>query len=173
MAKDRPRVYVESQPIIDLVKVAVGTKVLPDREDDAWHLQRMLDAARDGKVQVFTSALSIAECTHVEDQKMLDQAKPFFMGLLASGRGGFTLIQPTLNLMERARDLRWLHGINLRGADAIHAASALHFGCSELWTRDGKLAKAASAFARMQLSVCTPRQTRALPVEYRQGALGM
>ncbi len=36
---------------------------------------------------------------------MPDQAMPFFMGLLASARGGLALVEPTLNLMERARDL--------------------------------------------------------------------
>ena len=133
----------------------------------------MLDASRDGKVDVFTSALSIAECTHVEDQNKLNQAKPFFMGLLASGRGGFKLVQPTLALMERARALRWIHSISLRGSDAIHAATALHFGCSELWSCDGKIAKSAPTFGSMGLRICAPRDTEQLPDDYRQGSLAV
>ena len=62
MTNDKPRVYVDSAVIIDLVKHKVGVGIQTEREKDAWHLQRMLVAARDGKAQVFTSAISIAEC---------------------------------------------------------------------------------------------------------------
>lgn len=171
MTDDKRRLYVDSNAIIDLVKFKVGVGIQPKREQDAWHLQRMLDAARGGKVQVFTSAISIAECTQVEDQNKLEQAKPFFLGLLASGRGGFTLVQPTMTLMEKARDLRWMHAISLKGLDAIHAATAVQFRCEELWTRDGKFAKYSSEFAAMGMKVCAPRETDCLPNEYRQGDL--
>lgn len=168
---DRPKVYADSAVIIDLVKHKVGVGIHKDREEDAWYLQRMLDAARGGRVQVFTSAISIAECTHVEDQNKLAQAKAFFIGLLASGRGGFILAQPTLNLMEKARDLRWLHSVTLKGMDAVHVATALHFSCEEIWTRDGKFTKHSTTLAAMKLRVCAPRETRCLPDEYRQGGL--
>lgn len=170
---DKQKVYVDSAAIIDLVKFKVGVAANQEREQDAWHLQRMLDAARDGKVQVFTSAISVAECTHVDDQNKLEQAKPFFDGLLLSGRGGFTLVQPTLTLLERARGLRWSHAISLKGLDSIHAATALQFQCDELWTRDGKFGKFAATFSAMGLRVCHPRDTSCLPDEYRQANLGI
>jgi predicted nucleic acid-binding protein len=173
VTSDKPKVYVDSAVIIDLVKHKAGVGITTEREQDAWHLQRMLDAARHGKVSVFTSAISVAECTHVEDQNKLEQAKPFFLGLLASGRGGFTLAQPTLSLMERARDLRWLHAISLSGLDAVHAATALQFKCEEIWTRDTKFVKFSSAFSAMGLRVSAPRETSCLPDEYRQQRLGL
>ncbi|MBK8122739.1 MAG: PIN domain-containing protein [Dokdonella sp.] len=171
MANDKPKIYVESNAIIDLVKHKVGAGIDKERESDAWHLQGMIEAAKAGKVQLLTSSLSIAECTHVRDKDKLEQAKPFFMGLLASGRGGFTLIQPTLTIMEKARDLRWIHGVALSGVDAVHIASALHLQCTECWSRDRKLIQSAGTLDTLGLRVCAPSETRLLPPEYRQGKL--
>jgi predicted nucleic acid-binding protein len=173
VATDKPKVYVDAPPIIDLVKFKVGVNINPERERDAWHLQRMLEAARDGKVEVFTSALSIAECVHVEDQNKLEKAKPFFMGLLASGRGGFLLIQPTLAILEKARNLRWINGLSLKGADAAHAASALQFHCGEFWSRDNGFAQSAPVLKTLGIHVRTPSETALLPDEYRQESLGI
>lgn len=173
MATDKPHIYVDSPAIIDLVKFKVGVNVNQEREQDAWHLQRMLDAARDGKVVVLTSALSIAECVHVQDQNKLEEAKPFFLGLLASGRGGFTLIQPILSILEKARDLRWINGLSLKGADAVHLASALHFQCGEFWSRDGKFTQSASVLQALGIRACGPSETKLLPDEYRQENLGI
>ena len=170
---DKPHIYVDASPIIDLAKFTVGANVSQEREHDAWHLQRMLEAARDGKVLVYTSALSIAECVHVEDQNKLEKAKPFFMGLLASGRGGFALIQPTIAILEKARDLRWINGLSLKGADAVHAASALHFRCSECWSRDNQFVQSATVLKTLGIRVCAPSDTALLPDEYRQENLGI
>ena len=52
-------------------------------------------------MEVFTSAHTIAECTHVNDPAKLEAAKPFFMGLLASGKSGIRLIQTTISVVER------------------------------------------------------------------------
>lgn len=174
MANDKqPKIYVESPAIIDLVKHKVGIGIDKERETDAWHLQKMIEAAKAEKVQLFTSALSIAECTNVKDKDRLEQAKPFFMGLLTSGRGGFILIQPTLTIMEKARDLRWIHGTSLGGADAVHVASALHFQCNECWSRDGKFMSSATTLDTLGLRVCAPSGTNLLPDEYRQEKLGL
>jgi hypothetical protein len=66
----RPKIYLDAAPLIDLAKERVGVK-LPDniRQNDVWHLNQFLKAAKDGKVELFTFVLSIAECTHVEDEK--------------------------------------------------------------------------------------------------------
>lgn len=45
------------------------------------------------------------------------------------------------DIVGRAADLRARHG--LKTPDAIHLAAALHHGCSEFWTNDGRLASAA------------------------------
>lgn len=173
MATDRPRIYLDSAPIIDLVKFKVGVGINQQREKDVWHMQQLLVASRDEKINLFTSAISILECVHVQDQNKLDAAKPFFLGLLASGKSGIKLVQPTLSLMERARDLRWIHGISLKGVDALHAATAIQFHCAELLTRDGRFAANKELLATLGVHVCTPSDTELLSDEYRQGGFNV
>ncbi len=48
-------------------------------------------------------------------------------------------------IFARALDLRALHG--LKTADALHLACAIHHGCTEFWTNDGRLKDAAGALA--------------------------
>lgn len=170
---EKPKIYVDSAPIIDLVKFRVGVGIDAAREQDAWHLQQLLKAARDGKIDIVTSALTVAECTHVEDQKKMEMAKPFFLQLLTSGRAGITLVQPTLALMEDARNLRWSHGIALAGMDAVHTATAVRFRCQEFLHRDGRISKNKQAFQAIGLRVCAPSDTQLLPDEYRQTAFAM
>jgi hypothetical protein len=95
---DAPRIYVDAAPFIDLVKVRVGVGIPDGQQKDAWVLDRVLQAARDGVLDVFTSTLSIAECTHVSDPGKFEEAKPFFLGLLASGKSGVRLVQTTLSV---------------------------------------------------------------------------
>src|SRR5213593_3953082 len=170
---DKPKVYVESDPLIDLVKIKVGVPPKSGGEKDVWFVERILEAARAGELEVFTSTLSIAECTHVSDPAKLDRAKPFFVGLLASGKSGIQLIQTTLSVVERARNLRWFNAVNLSGADSIHVASALHLRCDELLTGDGKILGLASTIEPMGLRVCHPSETGSLPEKYFQDRLGL
>ena len=116
-----PRVYIDACPIIDLVKYRLQMPSTDDRKKDAWFMDRLIQAAKQEKVSLFTSTLTIAECTHVQDPKKNEDSKAFFLGLLASGKSGFALVQPTVGIAENARNLRWLHGLGLKGADAIHA----------------------------------------------------
>lgn len=169
---NRPRIYLDAAPLIDLAKERVGVQ-LPDnqRQRDVWYLSQFLKAAKDGKVELFTSIISVAECTHVEDPKKLEAAKPVFMGLLASGKSGIRLVQPTLAIAEKARDLRWISSVNLKGADAMHVASALRMGCDEFFTGDGKIMKGAAPLNQMGLLVCRPSHTKLLPAEYQQQEL--
>lgn len=169
--KQKPRIYLDAAPIIDLVKFKVGVGIDPERESDAWHLQQLLKAGRDGEVEIFTSTLTLAECTHVDVQAKQDQARPFFLQILSSGRGGVLLVQPIMALIEDARNLRWSHGISLRGMDSIHLATALKFRCHEFLHRDGKIGKSAPAFGALGLRVCAPSDTQLLPDNYRQTTL--
>ncbi len=170
---DKSRVYVEAGPLIDLVKVRVGVPPQTGAEKGVWYLERILEAARADELELFTSTLSIAECTHVSDPAKLEKAKPFFVGLLASGKSGIRLIQTTLSVVERARDLRWFNAVSLSGADSIHVASALHLRCDELLTGDGKILDRASAIEPMGLRVCPPSETHLLPAKYLQDSLGL
>jgi predicted nucleic acid-binding protein len=168
---DKPKIYLDAAPIIDLIKFKVGVGIEPERERDAWHLQQLLKASRADEVDIFTSTLTVAECTHVADPRKLEQAKPLFLQLLTSGRGGVKLVQPILAIVEEARNLRWSHGISLSGMDSIHAATALKFRCQEFLHRDGKIGGAGLAFQGLGMSVCAPSDTQLLPNEYRQETL--
>lgn len=168
---DRPKLYLDAAPIIDLVKFKVGVGIDPQRERDAWHLQQLLKAARAERIELFTSTLTVAECTHVEDPGKLEKAKPLFLQLLTSGRGGIKLVQPILGIVEDARNLRWSQGIHLKGVDSIHAATALKFRCEEFLHRDGKIGGAGTAFLALGMRVCAPSDTQLLPDEFRQGSL--
>ena len=48
-------------------------------------------------------------------------------------------------VFARALDLRVQHG--LKTPDSLHLATALHHGCTELWTNDDRLRNAAGALA--------------------------
>ncbi len=170
---EKPRIYIESAPLIDLVKSRVGVSGQEDRARVVFFVEQALEAAKAGDVEVFSSALTIAECTHVNDPAKLEAAKPFFMGLLASGKSGIRLIQTTISVVERARDLRWFSGVALGGADAIHVASALHLRCDELWTGDGKMLARSATLRPLGLRVCQPQATSCLPAKYLQSQLPM
>ncbi|MEQ1513242.1 MAG: PIN domain-containing protein [Lysobacteraceae bacterium] len=168
---DKPKIYLDAAPIIDLVKFKVGVGIDPERERDAWYLQQLLKAARAEAIDIFTSTLTLAECTHVEDRAKLEQAKPLFLQLLTSGRGGIKLVQPILAIVEDARNLRWSHGISLKGMDSIHAATALKFRCDEFLHRDGKISDSGAALHTLGMRVCAPSDTKLLPDDYRQELL--
>lgn len=171
MVSEAPRIYLDAAPLIDLVKVRVGVKPSSEVETDVWTLDRLLAAGRAGEVRIFTSTLTVAECTHVGDPSNLEAAKPFFLGLLASGKGGISFIQPTLTIAEKARGLRWVHDFNFRGADALHVASALHLGCHEVLTSDERILKAAERLQPLRIRVCRPGDTGKLPEKFRQDDL--
>lgn len=168
----KPRIYMDACPVIDLVKHRVSLPLTDERKKDAWFTDRLIQAAKAQKIELFTSTLTIAECTHVSNAEKDKQAQPFFLGVLASGRSGFALVQTTVTIAEKARDLRWVHGLGLRGADAIHVASALALKCDEFITTDTKgLLKRAPELEKLNVRVCRPAETQLLPEEFRQESL--
>jgi hypothetical protein len=169
---DRRRIYLDSCCFIDMVKQAVGT--LPkDRTEDAWFLKQLTQACRDGEIEVYTSILAVAECTHAGDGTVTEKVKGTFQSLLMSGQY-VKLVQPTPFIAIDARDLRWRHSINLGGADALHVASALDRKCEEFITTDGQAKKkvdAKDALAKLGLRMIRASETDCLPAKYRQGSL--
>lgn len=167
------KAYVDSCSLIDLVKFHLEMPASSgDRRQDAWFMDRIIQAAKQKRIDLFTSTLTIAECTHVNDPIKDKEAQPFFIGLLASGKSGFALVQTTVTIAQNARNLRWVHGVSLKGADAIHVASALAMGCDELITNDNKLLdQHAATLAKLNLRVCRPGNTGLLPAEFLQDTL--
>ncbi len=163
-----PRIYSDANPIIELAKFAKKTHD-PKRERDLWMMQQILKAANNDEVSLFTSTISVAECVAAGDDWGLD-VQEFFVGVLTSGRM-FKLVQDSVFVAERARDLRWKDNIRLSGMDAIHVASALEAGCTEFLTwdngiRKSKVTERVSALAALGLDVIAPRDTKLLPAFY-------
>lgn len=168
------RVYFDNTVFVDVVKVDLGKPVEDDRQRDVWMAKRLMDAHRDKEVQVMTSMFTIAECTHAGEGDISERARFLISKLLTSG-DYVHLIQMTPFMATDARDLRWKHGINLKGADAFHAASAISEGCEELVTsngRFGRLYKHKDAFDALGVRIIHAAETLCLPTKYRQIEFG-
>jgi len=165
---DKPKVYMDSCCFIELALQAVSTND-PSRDNDLWFLKELLNAALDGEIEVLTSTLSIAECSHAKGD-VSDDVKSLFKRFLTSGRY-ILLIQDSVLVAEKARNLRWTHGLCFSGADSIHIASAMELKCLEFLTWDKQPHAHAVALNDLALSVCFPRDTHCLPDKYRQQKL--
>jgi hypothetical protein len=166
------RIYIETCPLIDVIKGRVGISLTPDRENDLWHTEQCLKAALAGEIQVVTSMLTIAECRRAkQDQPPTEEMKRIIRSVLTSGKV-FSPAEVTQIIAERARDLEWEDEINLGGADAVHVATALKTGCKEFFTSDGRgPLKNASKILALGLKVIRPADTLLLPSDYKQGKL--
>jgi hypothetical protein len=161
-------IYLDACCFIDMVKEAVGQTLTSDRSNDVWFLKQITQTCRDGELDVNTSVISIAECTHA-DGDLSPKVKSTFESLLMSGQY-VKLVQPTPFIATDARDLRWRHGVSLRGADAIHVASALDRKCEEFVTTDAQAKKIAAkaTLERLGLRVIRASETKCLPTKYLQ-----
>lgn len=168
---DLSRIYIDACVFIDIAKHKANVSLQGKDERNVWFTRQLLKASRDEKVELLTSSLSIVECTHIPNvPNPPDNIKRFYDGLLASGKSGIKLVQPTFTIMEKARALRWIDGIYLKGAaDAIHVASALLMNCAEFLTTDGNILNKSDKLQELNLRVCHPEETELLPPKYRQG----
>jgi predicted nucleic acid-binding protein len=166
-----PKIYIDSCSLIDLLKFPSDRGPEDGGEINTWYVNRLLEASRNEEIEMYTSTLSIAECTNVGDESRLEEAKMFFRHLFETGKSGVILIQATRSVMAAARELLWTHGLHFRGADSVHVASALQLGCDELITNDDKILKAAPHLKALNLHVCQGSQTSYLPARYMQGTL--
>jgi predicted nucleic acid-binding protein len=167
------RIYIETSPLIDVIKGRVRVQVDQDRLNDVWHVEACLRAALAGDIEVVTSMLTIAECRRAKQGKPpTEEMKKVIRSVLASGKV-FHLAEVTQTIAETARDLEWEHGINLSGADAVHVATAFRTGCKEFFTLDGRgpIKNATQIKAKLGLNVMRAAQTQILPSDYRQGKL--
>lgn len=167
------RIYVDANIIIEAAKQRYDTHD-KTRENDLWTFEQMLQAAEDGELELYTSSISIAECTHV-DGSADESTQQFFRRFLSAG-SLIKLAQDSIFVAEKARDLRWDHDVRLSGMDAIHAATALDAGCKEMISWDGgiagtKLAEAVPKLKALGLWVIAPSDSTQLPRKYRQGVL--
>jgi PIN domain len=161
--------YLDACCFIDLAKQSIGTLLPDDRANNTWYVWKLLEANKDGELEVYTSTLTIAECTHA-DGNMEQRIRDLFVRLLMSGQY-VRLVQPTPFVAADGRDLRWKNGILLRGADYIHIASGLAVKASEFLKTDDRILQQAAKIDALGMRVVMPALTTALPDHYRQGEL--
>jgi len=164
----KPKVYLDSCCFIELALQSIG-KHETARENDLWFLTELLNAAFDQEIEVLTSTLTIAECAHAKGD-LSDDVKTLFKKFLTSGRYVF-LVQDSVLVAEKARNLRWVHGLAFSGADSIHIASALEMKCDEFITWDQKPHDNAKELNNLALTICSPGNTHCLPIKYLQQPL--
>lgn len=166
-----PSIYLEANVLIDMAEHRDNSS--PGPSANIWFCRQALRAARAGDVRVFTSIISVAECTSVAPglPRPPDDVKRFFETLLMSGKSGVTLVGLTQSIAVRARDLRWNFGVNLKGADCIHVATAIASGCEEIWSRDGGIHKNQDLLKELRITATLPMSTQLLPQEYLQDDL--
>ena len=164
------KVYLDTCCLIDLVKTDIGVNLDSDRAKDVWYLKKLMEAHRDREVILFTSTLTIAECRHAGVNPVSDATKTAFTKLLLSGQY-LNLVQVTPFIAQDARDLTWINGVSLKGADSIHVASALDRKCEELLTGNGRLTRLTNSeewVRKFGISIKNSRDTDCLPARYKQ-----
>jgi len=174
MESNAPAIYVDACALIDAVKYQVGA--LPtERNNDAWHLKMLMQAHANRDVILYTSFLSVAECVSIEpgQARVPVDVQEKFSRLMLSGQY-LRLVTPSPRVATMSQDIRWKHGIVLKGADALHVATALEQGCLEFITTDERISKIKlkdpnGALAANRLRVVSAASTGLLPSEYTQG----
>jgi predicted nucleic acid-binding protein len=165
-----PKAYIDSCCIIEAVK---GRRGLPldHPADEVDMIHRIMRAANDGAVSLYTSMITVAEVLHLGTKPPPPDLKPYIERLILSGRNGIIAVSPSPVIVLRARDLAIDDGLWERVADRIHVATALAVGATEFLSVDGRLAK---RIGRSQVEGCriiSPSGTSSLPSEYRTNDL--
>ncbi len=132
-------------------------------------LLAVLTAWENGDVELFTSALTIAEVLYVRCLGTLNQPDPSrypdIDRLFESpvGQPQVNIVQVSRTTALAARDLVRAHGI--RPKDAIHVASALEAHCDVLHTHDSMLIRASGMVGGTPLlRIEPPSWTQQLPL---------
>src|SRR5262245_19994847 len=83
-----PRLYIETCPLVDVIKSEVGVSLEAERQNNIWYVHRCLQASLDGKLEIITSTLTIAECRRAETPPSpdKDETKRLISSILTSGR---------------------------------------------------------------------------------------
>lgn len=175
---DEPKVYFDACCFIDLVSHELSIGVKSGRDSHVYYCRKFLEAARNKEASVFTSTLTVAECTHIKDDSdqsnhktvLTDEVKRLFEGMLLSARSGVIPVQPTPRIVKSARDLQWKHGATFKPMDSLHIATAIEMKCGYFLTTDGRLKPENIKIVNdLGLIVCTADKiSTCLPSKYAQ-----
>ena len=126
------RIYLDSCVVIYLVE---------EQPTFAPAIEGLL--ANHSNAVLHISSLTEMECLVLplrnQNQLLVDKFRNWF--------GNVVVFSNERAVFQQAAQLRAEHK-SLKTPDAIHLATALHYGCDEFWTNDGRLAKAAPNLAR-------------------------
>jgi len=134
MPADLRRIYLDANVLLAYVG---------NEEGRADTVQALLDEARQGRIEVLTSVLSIAEVAygaHERDAGLTELGEEDIEQLWTPS-SPVTLVDVSQAVTRHARTLirkaksQTMGG--LRSADAIHLATARMFGCDEIFTYEG------------------------------------
>lgn len=99
--------------------------------------------AQQADATLHISSLTEMECLvmplRTQNQLLVDKFRNWFEDLI--------VLPNEREVFQLAAQLRADHK-TLKTPDAIHLATALHYGCDEFWTHDDRLAKVAPTIAR-------------------------
>jgi predicted nucleic acid-binding protein len=111
--------------------------------------------------------LTIAEFTgaNIQPNEVGAKLKTFLSMLLESGKSGIRLMPVTRTIALSARNIRWIDQVGgLKGADAIHVATAREMKCDELWTRDERhILKKREELKALGINVLQPSESALIP----------
>lgn len=164
-------VYMDACCFIEAVKSDANIDLSAERHVEAWYIKKLLQAHRDREITVYTSVMSIAEAVHVGQMPVPEKIQTALDALLTSGQY-VHLVQITPFVCTDARNLRWIDGLTLKGADSVHLASAISRSCIEFLSLDGRFSRLEShnhALSAKGISVLAPSKGKCLPAKYLQG----
>src|SRR5579884_476845 len=162
----KPKIYIDACCIIEAIK---GRKGIPLQHpaEEVDMVERIMRAANDDEVSLYTSMITVAEVLHVGTKPPPSDLKSYIERLILSGRNGITAIAPSPPIVLLARDLATDEGLWERVADRIHIATALHNGAREFLSIDGRLAKRIGHSQVRKCRIIWPSATTMLPDKYK------
>jgi hypothetical protein len=94
--------YFDACCFIDMAANGLGITTEASREPHVYFCKRTLEAARASEASVFTSTLTLMECSFVRDESkppgteivLDDRVKALFNGMIMSGKSGAMPVQP-------------------------------------------------------------------------------
>jgi predicted nucleic acid-binding protein len=161
-----PKIYIDACCIIEALKRRRGLP-LDHPVEEVDMIERIMRAANDGEVSLYTSMITVAEVLHLGTKPPPPELKPFVERLILSGRNGITAIAPSPLIVLLARDLAVEDGLWERVADRIHVATALNVGATEFLSVDGRLAKRTGRSEVRSCRIISPSLTTGLPDKYK------